>query len=226
MNNNSTNYKNMISKIYKTNLKYYAFGRFPNDQAADLLGKTVEYFLRKHESFRNFNYQQLEANMILKIKNLYIDQIRSDNSKSLIGEIVDPGDLEKIDKNKAFLDKGDKLSINEIQQLNKLLKEQNLKTIIYRSSSSTISSDDKDGNSIIDQSIKLNDVDNDKNLKLQYAYDLLNKLGDKCKNLITAQVTRGLKYKEIAIEFDMKIGTVMTNLSRCWAKLKEYKDAK
>ena len=222
MSNNVSNYKNMIANIYKTNLKYYAFAHFPRE-AEDLLGQTVEYFLDSYDVFQKSNYQQLEANMIMKIKNLRIDLIRTENSKSLIAEIIDPGDLEEIGKN---IEKGNKLSIKEIKELNAQLEDNNLKKIIYRGVSQNISGSDDFGQSEIDKSQQLTDEDPLKNIKLKQAYDMVDQLGKKCSELIRAQVTKELKYKQIAKEFNMKMGTVMTNLSRCWKKLEELKNAK
>ncbi len=217
MSNNVENYKDMISKIYITNLKYYAFAHFQND-AEDLLGDTVEYFLSSYENFKNSSYKQLEANMIMKIKNLRIDKIRTENSNSLIAEILDPGDIEHIGIN---IGKGDKISIKEIKKINEQLINKNLKKVIYRGISLTISGNDDLGQLELDKSQKLSDEDILKNIKLKQAYDMLDKLGEKCRDLIRAQITRDLKYKQIAKEFNMKIGTVMTNLSRCWSQLKE-----
>ena len=118
------------------------------------------------------------------------------------------------------------LSIKEIKELNAQLEDKNLKKIIYRGVSQNISGSDDFGQSEIDKSQQLTDEDPLKNIKLKQAYDMVDQLGKKCSELIRAQVTKELKYKQIAKEFNMKMGTVMTNLSRCWKKLEELKNAK
>ena len=60
-------------------------------------------------------------------------------------------------------------------------------------------------------------------LQSTFCSNKLNKLDDKCQSLIKYQVINEKKYKEIAEHFNMKIGTVMSSLSRCWDKLKELK---
>ena len=211
------NYKEMLKEIYTSNLKYYAFGKFSADIAEDLIQKTIEYFLEKYDTYKENNYKQLEGNLILKIQNLYKDKIRTDNARSLIGEVTFVGDAHDIQV-------GDKISIRELKKINTTLENDNLTLVKYRSVSSNVSFNDEFDHSSIEASIGLNNNDNEKQIKLSQAYDLVNKLDDKCKSLIKYQVVNEKKYKEIAEHFNMKIGTVMSSLSRCWDKVKELKN--
>ena len=211
------NYKEMLKEIYMTNLKYYAFGKFPADKAEDLIQKTIEYFLNKYETYKENNYKQLEGNLILKIQNLHKDNIRKDNASSLIGEVIFVGGAND-------LQVGDKISIRELKKINRILENDNLTLVKYRSVSSNVSFNDEIDQGSIDTSVNLNINDREKQIKLNQAYDLVNKLDDKCKNLIKYQVINEKKYKEIAEHFNMKIGTVMSSLSRCWDKIKELKN--
>ena len=104
------------------------------------------------------------------------------------------------------------------------LENDNLTLVKYRSVSTNVSFNDEIDQGSIDTSVNLNNNDREKQIKLNQAYDLVNKLDDKCKNLIKYQVVNEKKYKEIAEHFNMKIGTVMSSLSRCWDKVKELKN--
>ena len=119
---------------------------------------------------------------------------------------------------------GDKISIRELKKINTILENDNLTLVKYRSVSSNVSFNDEIDQGSIDTSVNLHNNDREKQIKLNQAYDLVNKLDDKCKNLIKYQVVNEKKYKEIAEHFNMKIGTVMSSLSRCWDKIKELKN--
>ena len=68
-------------------------------------------------------------------------------------------------------------------------------------------------------------TDEGANPKCDSVVDCVQQCIKKCSELIRAQVTKELKYKQIAKEFNMKMGTVMTNLRRCWKKLEELNNA-
>lgn len=217
-NNTNQEYRDMLLSIYETNLKYFAHGRYKKIDADDLISATYEYFLKKFNTYKHNSLKQLTANMILKIQNLNIDNIRKETAGAEIVEIINPGDAEGLYKEQ-------KIHITKIKRINKQLKKQE-KTLVryfnvievYRYSDEV---KDEDGGLI-----KNREKSPEEKVLINQAYNFLNKLDDKCKNLIQSQILEDLKYKEIANKFNMKIGTVMSSLSRCWEKLEKIKELK
>ena len=77
----------------------------------------------------------------------------------------------------------------------------------------------------IDENTESDDLSPEQITLFKQAQSFINKLEEKCKNLINSDLL-GLKYKEMADKYNMKIGTIMSSLSRCWNKLDEIKNAK
>ena len=213
MDERENKYREMLTKIYDNDLKYFAWKHYGQQTGSELLSDTITYFLEKYNTYKNKNYNQLTANTIIKIKNLLIDKIRKENSSGIFGEIYDVG-------NYLSLDVGDIISIAEIKNINLQLKKDNLKQIKYHVKTSTVSI----SSTSIESEISTTN-DQEKHQKLILALKLLENLEGKCEELIKSQLLEELSYKEIQKKFNINsIGTVMSSISRCWDKLKKLKE--
>jgi len=207
--NKEVEYREMLTSIYENSLKYYAYSHFEKQNVEDLIHETYAYFLERFEHYKEYNLDRLTANVILKIKGLNIDEIRKLNAKSDIVEVINPGDAE-------YLEKEQQIHIRELKEINKELKKQNKVLVRYRAVVET--------SNFIDETEQSHDLSPEQIALFKQAQSYINKLEEKCKNLINSDLL-GLKYKEIGEKYSMKIGTVMSSLSRCWDKLDLIKNA-
>jgi len=208
--NKEEQYRMNLNTIYQSSLKYYAYANFDAGNVEDLIHETYIYFLERYEHYKDFSLERLTANHILKIKGLNIDEIRKSNSKASIVEIINPGDAD-------YLESGSQLHIREVKEINKELNNKNKILIRYRTIAETAD--------YIDENTESDDLSPEQITLFKQAQSFINKLEEKCKNLINSDLL-GLKYKEMADKYNMKIGTIMSSLSRCWNKLDEIKNAK
>lgn len=207
--NKEKDYRDMLTSIYENSLKYYAYANFEDQNVQDLIHETYAYFLERFEHYKDYPVERLTANAILKIKGLNIDEIRKFHSKSDIVEIINTGDAD-------YLEVGQQIHIRELKEINKELKNNNKVLIKYRSIVVATNN--------IDESIPSPNISTEQKILLKQALSYINQLEEKCRNLINSDIL-GLKYKEIAEKYKMKIGTVMSSLSRCWDKLDVIKNA-
>ena len=197
-------YRNNLVIILDS-LRSYAFGNFKAQDAEDLVQNTLVYFLERFSKYKNHTFEHLEGTAILKIRGLNIDEIRRFYANADLVEILDPGDGNQYNI-------GQIIHIREIKIENKKLNESNQILIRYRPYVRL-----SHGNS----NLKTKNISPERKIHYEQNEKLLNQIGSKCKNLIKSQIYRELSYKDICKEFNMKMGTVMSSLSRCWSKLRD-----